>query len=127
MTRTIGPARLAVGQLAPLFALPSLLGPEVELIPTVDLEGIRTSEDDPFVGRVLDVAASVTGERKPPGTATYFTDASVLTPAYGGIPTVVLGPGEMALCHQTDEHCRVDRIEQAAEIYAQVLRAWCGA
>jgi succinyl-diaminopimelate desuccinylase len=110
-----------------LEQLESLLGPEVELTPVVDLEGIRTSEDDPFVRRVLDTVASVTGERQPPGTATYFTDASVLTPAYGGIPTVVLGPGEMALCHQTDEHCRVDRVEQAAEIYTQLLRAWCGA
>ena len=62
-----------------------------------------------------------------PVPATYFTDASVLTPAYGGIPTVVLGPGEMALCHQTDEHCRVDRIEQCVEIYTQLARAWCAA
>jgi succinyl-diaminopimelate desuccinylase len=107
--------------------LEALLGPEVEITPMVDLEGIRTSEDHPFVRRVLEVAASVTGDRQPPGPATYFTDASVLTPAYGGIPTVVLGPGEMALCHQTDEHCRIDRIEQASEIYTQLARAWCGA
>jgi succinyl-diaminopimelate desuccinylase len=107
--------------------LEALLGPEVELTPAVDLEGIRTAEDDPFVRRVVEITASVTGTREPPGAATYFTDASVLTPAYGGVPTVVLGPGEMALCHQTDEHCRVDRIEQAAEIYAQVARGWCAA
>ena len=107
--------------------LETLLGPEVELTPTVDLEGIRTPEDDPFVRQVREVAASVTGEREAPGVATYFTDASVLTPAYGGVPTVVLGPGEMALCHQTDEHCRVDRIEQSVEIYARLARDWCGA
>src|SRR5439155_15907781 len=70
--------------------LEALLGPEVELTPVVDLEGIRTREDDPFVRQVSEVAASVTGERKPPGTAAYFTDASVLTPAFGGVPTVVL-------------------------------------
>ena len=107
--------------------LQALLGPDVELTATVDLEGVRTAEDDPFVQRVREIAAQVSGEPMPPGTATYFTDASVLTPAYGGVPTVVLGPGEMALCHQTDEHCRVERIEQAAEIYAQVARGWCGA
>ncbi len=105
----------------------ALLGPDVELTPTVDLEGVRTPADDSFVRQVVEVIASVTGEREPPGTATYFTDASVLTPAYGGIPTVVLGPGEMALCHQTDEHCRVDRIEQCVEIYTQLARAWCAA
>jgi succinyl-diaminopimelate desuccinylase len=107
--------------------LESLLGPEVELTPVVDLEGVRTSEDEPFVRDVLEVTASVIGVREPPGSATYFTDASVLTPAYGGIPTVVLGPGEMALCHQTDEHCRVDRIEQSVEIYTLLAQAWCGA
>jgi succinyl-diaminopimelate desuccinylase len=107
--------------------LESLLGADVELTPIVDLEGVRTSGDHPFVRSVLEVTASVTGEREPPGTATYFTDASVLTPAYGGVPTVVLGPGEMALCHQTDEHCRVDRIEQCVEIYTRLARAWCAA
>lgn len=107
--------------------LQAALGPDVELTPIVDLEGVRTAEKDPFVQQVLEIASSVSGEKQEPGTATYFTDASVLTPAYGGVPTVVLGPGEMALCHQTDEHCRVDRIEQAVEIYAQLARKWCGA
>jgi succinyl-diaminopimelate desuccinylase len=107
--------------------LADLLGPEVELTPIVDLEGVRTAETEPLVRRTLEIAASVTGERQEAGTATYFTDASVLTPAYGGVPTVVLGPGEMALCHQTDEHCRVDRIEHAVEIYTQLAREWCGA
>src|SRR5207237_6881328 len=98
-----------------------------ELEPIVDLEGIRTREDDPFVRSVMEAVAQVTGEPARPGAATYFTDASVLTPAYGGIPTVVLGPGEMALCHQTDEHCRVERVEQAVEIYSRIARAWCEA
>lgn len=108
-------------------ALEARLGPEVELTPIVDLPGVRTSEDDPFVRAVREAAAAATGERPAPGSATYFTDASVLTPAFGGIPTVVLGPGEMALCHQTDEHCRVDRIEQAVAAYVAVARLWCGA
>ena len=103
------------------------LGPDVELSPLVDLEGVRTAEDDPFVHAVREAVAAVTGERAAPGAATYFTDASVLTPAYGGIPTVVLGPGEMALCHQTDEYCRVQRVEQAVAAYVEIARAWCGA
>ena len=103
------------------------LGKDIGLTTLVDLEGVRTSEEDPFVRVVRDEVAQVIGERVPPGSATYFTDASVLTKAYGGIPTVVLGPGEMALCHQTDEYCRVDRIEQAVEAYLRIARAWCGA
>ncbi|TMA27010.1 MAG: M20 family metallopeptidase [Deltaproteobacteria bacterium] len=100
--------------------LQAALGPEVELSALVDLEGVRTPEDDPFVQTVLGIVEA------PPGVATYFTDASVLTPAFGGVATVVLGPGEMALCHQTDEYCRVDRIEESVEVYGRIARAWCG-
>jgi len=108
-------------------AIQERLGPDVELTALVDLPGIRTSEDDAFVHAVSDAVSAATGERHAPAAATYFTDASVLTPAYGGIPTVVLGPGEMALCHQTDEHCRVGRIEQAVAAYVEIARSWCGA
>ena len=107
--------------------LQRLLGDEVELTPMVDLPGVRTAGNEPFVQSVLEATAQVTGERPAPGTATYFTDASVLTPFFGGIPTVVLGPGEMALCHQTDEHCRVERIEQAVAAYVEIARRQCGA
>lgn len=107
--------------------LGELLGDEVELTPVVDLPGMRTAEENPFVQAVMGAVARVAGERRAPGSATYFTDASVLTPAFGGIPTVVLGPGEMALCHQTDEHCRVERIEQAVAAYVEIARSWCGA
>lgn len=103
------------------------LGTDVELTPIVDLEGVRTPQDHPFVQLVLETVERVAGEKRAPGSATYFTDASVLTPAFGGIPTVVLGPGEMELCHQTDEYCRVDRVEQAVEIYTELARSWCGA
>jgi succinyl-diaminopimelate desuccinylase len=99
----------------------------VELTAMIDLPGIHTPENDAFVHAVSDAIAAATGERHPPAAATYFTDAAVLTPAYGGIPTVVLGPGEMALCHQTDEYCRASRIEQAAAAYVEIARSWCGA
>ena len=110
-----------------LRALQERLGPEVELEPLVDLEGISTQADHPFVETVRDALEEAIGDRPPTGIATYFTDASVLKPAFGGVPTVILGPGEMALCHQTDEHCRVDRVEQAVAAYLGLARAWCGA
>src|SRR5207302_4192837 len=37
--------------------LAALLGPEVELTEVVDLEGMRTGEDDPFVRQVRDALA----------------------------------------------------------------------
>ena len=58
-------------------------------------------------------------------TASYFTDAAALTPAYGGAPTVILGPGEPLMAHQTDEYCQIDRIEQAVEAYLKLAQSWC--
>ena len=68
----------------------------------------------------------VLGERIEPRGAPYFTDASALTPACGGPPTVILGPGEMHMAHQTDEYCPVAHIAQAAEAYEALARRWRG-
>jgi succinyl-diaminopimelate desuccinylase len=57
-------------------------------------------------------------------TATYFSDASILSPAIGDPPTLILGPGEPHLAHQTDEWCSVTRIEQATAIYRQLIADW---
>ena len=48
----------------------------------------------------------------------------MLKDAYRDIPMVVLGPGEPQLAHQTDEYCLVDRIEQAADIYSELIKDW---
>jgi len=105
--------------------LAEVLGDDVTLKPIVDVEGVWTDPDDPWMREVVEVAARVTGERPAIGAAPYFTDASALTPAYGGAPTVILGPGEMALAHQTDEYCVIDRLGEAVEIYVDLARRWC--
>ena len=48
----------------------------------------------------------------------------MLTPAFGHAPTVILGPGELAQCHQTDEYCLVPRIEQAVDLYEELVARW---
>src|SRR5688572_9950579 len=90
----------------------------------IDLPGLWTAPENPWVRRVLEIAARVTGEAAKPGTATYFTDASILVPAMEGVPAVVLGPGEPTLAHQTDEWCSVERIHQAVSIYREMIRDW---
>jgi succinyl-diaminopimelate desuccinylase len=39
-----------------------------------------------------------------------MTDAANLRKVYPGAPAVVLGPGEAAMAHQTDEYCSMERI-----------------
>ena len=105
-------------------ALAGELGPEVELATLVDVSSLRADPEDAWVREVFDVAAARLGSRPTPQSAPYFTDASALTPAFGGVPTVILGPGELRLAHQTDEWCLVSRIEEAAEIYRELGARW---
>jgi succinyl-diaminopimelate desuccinylase len=106
-------------------ALADHLGPDVTLTPIVDVEGVWTSPEDPWVQQVYDVVTPLLGRRPEPAAVPYFTDAAALTPAYGGAPTVILGPGELALAHQTDEYCLIERVEQAVEIFTELARRWC--
>ena len=107
-------------------ALASDLGAEVEMRSLVDVAGVWTDPREPWMEQVFAVMADVLGEPMESRAATYFTDASVLTPAYGGLPTVILGPGEPAMAHQTDEYCESGRIVQAVEAYTRLAKAWCG-
>jgi succinyl-diaminopimelate desuccinylase len=106
-------------------ALQVALGSEVELEPVVDVPSIRTPVENPWVQQVFELMTPILGERPKAKAATYFTDGSALTPAFGGVATIVLGPGEASVAHQTDEWCEVDRIGQAVEAYLEIARRWC--
>ncbi len=105
--------------------LANYLGEDVEIETVVDVAPVLTEADDPWVRDVYELIASRFGKAPEPRGAPYFTDASALTPACGHPPTLILGPGDMALAHQTDEFCDVSRIEEAAEIYETIARRWC--
>jgi succinyl-diaminopimelate desuccinylase len=105
--------------------LASYLGPDVELRTVMDAASVWTDPADPWIGDVFAITGAVTGLPCPVGAAPYFTDASALTPALGSPPTMILGPGELALAHQTDEYCFTARIDEATEIYRRLIRHWC--
>jgi succinyl-diaminopimelate desuccinylase len=102
------------------------LGDDVTLQPLNGAPGVWTEPGDPWVQEVFDVVAPILGRRPGVQAAPYVTDAAALTPAYGGAPTVILGPGELGLAHQTDEWCSIARLEQSVEIYGELARRWCG-
>jgi succinyl-diaminopimelate desuccinylase len=97
---------------------------EAEIETLIDLPGIWTAPEVPWVKSVGEIVSRVTGEAVQTRTATYFSDASVFVPAMGGCPTLILGPGEPAQAHQTDEWCSVERIVQAARIYEAMIDHW---
>jgi succinyl-diaminopimelate desuccinylase len=96
--------------------LAALLGPEIALETLVDMASIHTDPQHPWMRRVTEL----TTPGQTPGSVAYFTDAAVLRPALGDPPTVILGPGEAHMAHQTDEYCFVERIVQAREFYRRI-------
>ena len=84
-----------------------------------DLPPVWTEPQNDWVRRVFEICKA-----NEPRTATYMTDAANLLKAYPGAPTVVLGPGEAAQAHQTDEYCSMERIRQSVSIYEALIRDW---
>lgn len=107
-----------------LAQMRSYLGPDVAVEPWIDVGPVWSAPDHPWIARVFDAVTRATGERPGIETATFFTDAGVLHRAYGGPPTVILGPGEPTQAHKTDEWCEVAKIEQAVGIYRELMRGW---
>lgn len=100
------------------------LGETVRLDTLLDVESVYTDPADPWMQSVFAVMAPILGEPPVARSVSYFTDAAALTRVYGGSPTVILGPGEPQLAHQTDEYCHVHRIEQAVLAFRQIITEW---
>lgn len=63
---------------------------------------------------------NVTGRQPALQGVSYGTDASKFVRA--GMPTVVFGPGSIARAHTAEEYIEIDQLEQAVEIYSQLLQ-----
>ncbi len=77
---------------------------------------LETSSRLPLVAQLMSVA----GQRKPAGVD-YFSDGAVL--AAGGIPSVLLGPGDIAQAHTPDEWISIESLEQAERLLIRFLRS----
>lgn len=103
----------------------SYLGEAVSIRRVIDVASIITDPENEWIQTVFDIMVSFHQERPVPRGVAYFTDASILTPAFNNPPTVILGPGEPAMAHKTDEFCHISKIEEAAEVYFEIARKWC--
>ncbi|HYI87511.1 MAG TPA: M20 family metallopeptidase [Burkholderiales bacterium] len=101
----------------------TLLG-EAELDVFSDLKPVWTAPDHEWIQRVFEICKPYVDEAPAARTAPYMTDAANLLKVYAGAPTVVLGPGEAAMAHQTDEYASMERIRQSVAIYEALIRDW---
>jgi succinyl-diaminopimelate desuccinylase len=89
-----------------------------------DMASVASDPADEWMRQVFAVVSEKTGAQPEPRSAAYFTDAAALRSAGKAPPTVILGPGEPSLAHQTDEFVRLPHIETAEAIYTDIIRAW---
>ena len=95
--------------------------PTAELTTLIDLPSVWSDPENPVMQKIATAYRGATGRETPPTSAAYFTDASILTPALGDVPTVICGPGDPALAHKTDEYCEVAAIHEAVAVYRAIL------
>ncbi|MBS0530839.1 MAG: M20 family metallopeptidase [Proteobacteria bacterium] len=98
-------------------------GAAIEIV--TDFSGFATDPDHPSIQPLMQILESRLGQRPAPTGAPYFTDASALVPGFDNVATVVIGLGEAAQCHQTDEFCYVQQIDDAFEIYSSLIQRMC--
>jgi acetylornithine deacetylase len=85
--------------------------------PFLALPGAETAAGHP----VVRAAEDATGARAE-GVA-FCTDASRLN-GEGGIPFVVLGPGDIEQAHTVDEWVSLDEVRRAVGVYVAIARAF---
>ncbi|MDP2334892.1 MAG: M20 family metallopeptidase [Bacteroidota bacterium] len=102
------------------------LGKEVTIEKLVDLPPVSSSELSPFVQLVYSVCDVNPDQGVLRKSLPYMTDGAVLQQLYDGVPTIILGPGQPEMAHQTDEFCYVDKIEEAVEIYKNIILKYGG-
>ena len=90
-----------------------------DLEPGVYGEASELAPDHPFVTEVQEVIAAELG-RPAPVIGMTFSTAARFVRNQAGIPAVVLGPGAIAQAHTNDEWVLVDRLVDAAAVYARL-------
>lgn len=109
-----------------LEELVSLTGPECVFATLLDIPAVWTDPAHAWVRQVFSLLA----ERidPPPGieTVQFFTDAAAFRRALPKTPILVLGPGDPAQAHQTDEWCEAGEIHAATRMFVDIISHWPG-
>jgi len=94
---------------------------------TLEHVALETSADHPLARAAFTARRFVTGDASDePVAFPAWTDGALLA-AFGGIPTIVLGPGDLADAHSPRESIAVAELEEGARIYAALALEWAQA
>ena len=103
--------------------LQALLGGEAEVSVRSELPASLAALDSPIVRTASRCVERVTGQKAVVTKFPACSEASFFSKGYG-IPTVLLGPGDIGCAHKANEHVAVEEIRQAVAIYAMLMEAY---
>lgn len=85
---------------------------------------LHTEADESIVVAVKEAIQRVTGFEPEIHTEYGWTDGALIS-KYMKIPTVVFGPGDIALAHTSEEKIVIDDLMKSVEVYTQIADAFC--
>jgi succinyl-diaminopimelate desuccinylase len=91
----------------------------VELTPHQIAEAAEISQQEKIVQMAAEETSAVTKLPAKVGGMNGTTDARYLINR-AGIPSIILGPGQLSQAHKVNEHISVTEVAQAAEIYSRI-------
>jgi succinyl-diaminopimelate desuccinylase len=100
------------------------MGDAVHITTLVDLPAVLSSEENLWIQSIYRHCQAFFEQPLQARVVPYFTDASLLLPALGDPPCIILGPGEPTMAHQTDEYCLVSKLGEVEQLYGQIIAEW---
>ncbi len=91
---------------------------------TMEHVALKTDEQQPIAQAAVRARRRVCGEVGPFGAFPAWTDGALLS-AFGGIPTIVMGPGDLAVAHSPEESIAVEQVLEATRLYAVTALEFC--
>ncbi len=92
---------------------------------TLEHVALKTAPSEPVVAATAAAYRRVYGRTAELGAFPAWTDGALLS-AFAGIPTLILGPGDLAVAHSPVESVEIAQVIEAARIYAIAAAEFCG-
>lgn len=84
---------------------------------------LDTDKTEPIISNAIKAIHDVSGEDTSLNGVAYGTDASKLA-QLGGIPSIVLGPGNIEYAHTEHEKISTEQVLLASEVYKNIILNW---
>ncbi|MBM9512040.1 M20 family metallopeptidase [Desulfogranum marinum] len=98
---------------------------DAELETIFNLPPLWTDPELDIVKSVIDCCDLIRGCRHESHIAPFYTDGGLLGPGLGGVPVIILGPGESGMAHQVNEHVAIADLREGLDIYLEILSRLC--